>query len=338
MNARTWLGLVVAGAVAPLAVAPADERLHRQSRPVMGSLAEIQVYHADDAIAGRAIAAALDEMARVDRLLSNYRPDSELSRMNAGAARAPFRASAELFEFVRRCRTLFEETGGTFDPTQGAVVRAWGFFTRHPARPGAAEAEAAKARAGFDKVRLDEAAQSVSYAVDGLEFDPGGIGKGYAADRAVTVLERFGIASALVSAGGSTICALGRPPGREGWRVAVRDPARPMAALRYVTLRDSAISTSGTSQSFVDADGIRYGHIIDPRTGEPGQGVCQVTVIAPTATDSDAFTKAAFLLPHEALQRVFEGRRGVHVLRVDGPCGSGTVWITPWSSGVFRDD
>jgi len=330
--------LVLAGAVATLAAAQVEERLHRQSRPVMGSLAEVQVYHPDAALARRAMASALDEMERVDRLLSNYRPDSELSRMNASAGRAPFRASAELFAFVRRCRALFEATAGTFDPTMGAVVRAWGFFTRHPARPTPVEAAAARARAGFDKVRLDEAAHTVSYAVDGLEVDPGGIGKGYAADRAAAVLRELGVASALVSAGGSTLYAVGRPPGREGWKVAVRDPTRPMAALRYVRLRDEAVSTSGTSQNFVDAGGVRFGHIIDPRTGEPGQGVCQVTVIAPTATDSDAFTKAAFLLSHEALLRVLDGRRDLHVLRVDGPCERGTIWVTPWSSGVFLND
>jgi thiamine biosynthesis lipoprotein len=339
MTQRLWRLLVPAAVAAALAAPRAEERLHRQSRPLMGSLAEIQAYHADAALAERAIAAALDEMARVDRLLSNYRADSELSRMNAAAARAPFPASAELFAFLQQCRALFEQTAGTFDPTVGAVVRAWGFFTRHPARPTAAEAAAAKARAGFDKVRLDAAARTVSYAVDGLELDPGGIGKGYAADRAVAVLKAFGVASALVSAGGSTIAALGHPPGQEGWKVAIRDPARPMTALRHVRLRDSAVSTSGASQNFVDAEGKRFGHIIDPRTGEPGQGVCQVTVIAPTAADSDAFTKPAYLLPHDALQRLFDGRRGIHVLRVDGACGSGgAVWITPWSSGVFLNN
>ncbi len=305
---------------------------------MMGSLAEIQAYHADPELATRAIAAALDEMERVDLLISNFRPASELSRMNAHASKAPFQASAELFAFVTQCRTYFEETRGTFDPTIGPVVRAWGFFTSRPARPAATDAAAARARSGFDKVRLDEAAQTVSYAVDGLEFDPGGIGKGYAADRAVAVLRQQGISSALVSAGGSTLIALGRPPDREGWKVAVRNPAKPLTAARFVRLRDAALSTSGTSQNFVEEDGRRYGHIIDPRTGEPGEGVCQVTLIAPTATDSDALTKAAYLLSRESLTTWLSSRGSVHVLRIDGPCdGGGAIWITPWSSGVFLE-
>jgi FAD:protein FMN transferase len=331
---------VLACAVLAFGATPRTEQEpHRQSRRVMGSLAEIQVYHADAELATRAITAALDEMERVDGLLSNYRPDTELSRMNAGAPKAPFRASRELYDFVKRSRAYFDETLGTFDPTIGPVVRAWGFFTARPAAPTAADAAAAKARSGFGKMRLDDASQSVSYTVDGLEFDPGGIGKGYAADRAAAVLRQLGISSALVSAGGSTLYAVGRPPDREGWKVAVRDPARPATSFRYVMLRDNALSTSGIAGRFVQIDGHRYGHIIDPRSGEPIEGMCQVTLIAPNATDSDALTKAAFLLPRESLVKLFAGRTTIHVLRVEGSCeGGSVVWTTPWSSGAFQVD
>jgi thiamine biosynthesis lipoprotein len=120
--------------------------------------------------------------------------------------------------------------------------------------------------------------------------------------------------------------------------VAVRDPARPAAALRHVYLRDGALSTSGSSQRFVDVDGRRYTHIIDPRTGTPAEGGCQVTVTAPTATDSDAFTKPAFLLPRDEVAKLFSGRDGVHVLRIDGTCApGGEVWTTAWSNDVFRN-
>jgi FAD:protein FMN transferase len=337
---RGWSIAVLACALlAPGAAPRAQEALHRQSRRVMGSLAEIQVYHADADLATRAMTAALDEMERVDGLLSNYRPDTELSRMNSAATKAPFRASRELYDFVKRSRAYFDDTLGTFDPTMGPIVRAWGFFTPRPNVPAPAAAAAARARSGFDKVRLDDAARSVSYTVDGLEFDPGGIGKGYAADRAVSVLRQLGISSALVSAGGSTLYAVGRPPDREGWKVAVRDPDKPAASFRYVMLRDNALSTSGIAGRFVQIDGHRYGHIIDPRTGEPVEGMCQVTLVAPSATDSDALTKAAFLLRRESLVKLFAERKAIHVLRIEGACeGSGVVWTTPWSTGVFSLD
>lgn len=321
----------------PPGVAQPEVRPHRQSRLVMGTLAEIQVYHPDADLASRAIDAALTEMQRVDRLLSNYRPDSELSLMNAAAGKAPVRVSDELFAFVAACRRYFDETRGTFDPTVGPIVRAWGFFTPRPMAPSAADDAAARARSGFDKVRIDTAAQTVGYAVDGLELDPGGIGKGYAVDRAVLVLRQHGITSALVSGGGSTLYGLGTPPGQTGWKLAVRDPAHPASALRYVRLRDGALSTSGVSAKFVDVDGRRMGHIIDPRTGRPGEAVCQVTVTAPDATASDALTKAAYLLPRAELESRLAGRTGVHVLRIDGPCRApAATWTTSWSAAVFE--
>lgn len=310
---------------------------YRQSRRIMGTAVEIQAYHSNQRAVERAVTAALDEMDRVDRLLSNYRADSELSRMNHSAAKTPFSASIELYDFVRRCRSFFDETSGTFDPTVGPLVRAWGFFTSDPERPSPGEAAAAKTRSGFDKVRLDDATRLVSYAVEGVELDPGGIGKGYAVDRAAAVLRGAGITSALISAGGSTIYGLGHPPDREGWTVGVRDPAGASPFLRTVTLRDAAISTSGMSEKFVVVDGKRYGHIIDPRTGEPAEAMCQVTVVTPSATDSDALTKAAFLLPRESLVPMGSRRSGLHMLRIEGQCSdSPVIWITPWSNGIFQ--
>ena len=326
--------LLTPGAAGALQDSSDKATAYKESRKVMGTLCEVQVYHPDAAIAARAMTAALDEMSRVDRLLSNYLPDSELSHMNASAAKAPFRASPELYEFVKRARAYFDQTGGTFDPTMGAIVRAWGFFTSQPSRPNAADLAAAKARAGFDKVRLDDATRSVSFAVDGIEIDPGGIGKGYAADRAAAVLRDMGVTSALVSAGGSSLYAIGRPPARAGWKVAVQDPSRRGDALAFVTLRDNALSTSGIAEKFVIEGPHRYAHIIDPRTLEPHEGMCQVTVVSADATSSDALTKAAFLLSREELVRLFAARTGTHALRVEGACDRG-VWTTPWSGAVF---
>ena len=307
---------------------------HRQSRRIMGTLCEVQIYHADADMAARAATAALDEMSRVDALLSNYLPDSELTRMNHEAGKGAFVASPELYGFVKRSRAFFDETLGTFDPTMGTIVRAWGFFTSQPARPAADDLARAKAQAGFSHVALDDATRSVRYEVDGLEIDPGGIGKGYAVDRAVDVIRGRGITSALISAGGSTLYAIGHPPGREGWKVSVRDPAKVAESLAFVTLNDNALSTSGVAEKLVVEGSHRYAHIIDPRTKEPSERMCQVTLIAPDATSSDALTKAAFLLTHEELSRLFEAHRSIHVMRVEDTC-SGPVWSTPWSTAIF---
>jgi FAD:protein FMN transferase len=314
----------------------ADPSLHKQSRKLMGTFFEIQVYHADAAAADRAMTRALDEMQRVDRLLSNYDPASELSAMNRTASQSPYRASEELFGFIKQCQMFFKDTVRAFDPTVGPLVRAWGFFTRQPARPSDEAIAAAKAESGFDKVQLDDAARTVSYSVPGLEIDPGGIGKGYAVDQAVQVLKQQGIVSALISAGGSTLYAVGHPPDRAGWQIAVADPSDPQKHIAMVELRDDSLSTSGVSQQSVQVGSHRYSHIFDPRNGEPVEGMCQVTVIAPTATESDALTKAAFILSRDSTVQLFRRRADVHALRVEGPCGAGSsVWMTPWSAEAF---
>ena len=310
---------------------------YRQSRLLMGTLCEIEVYHHAAATAERALGAALDEMQRVDRLLTNYDAKSELSAMNREAGRAPFHASPELFEFLQASARYVAISERAFDPTVGPLVRAWGFFTPTPARPSDAAVAAARAHSGFDKVHLDPAARTVSFAVDGMEFDPGGIGKGYAVDRAIRVLRERGVASALVSAGGSTIFGLGHPPDRDAWRVAVRNPAQEDKPFAFVSLADNAMSTSGTSEKFVERAGRRFSHLFDPRTGEPVERMCQASVVSPAAMDSDALTKPAFVLDRDGVVRILRGRAATHALRVEGDCDAPrAVWTTPWSDAVFQ--
>ena len=317
-------------------LAPAEPSLHKQARRIMGTFCEVQIYDSNSSRAEKAIAAALDEMQRVDRLLSNYDPASELSTINRDAARSPVRASAELYSFLKACRGFHDETMGTFDPTVGPLVRAWGFFTAHPAVSSAPEIAAARLKSGFDKVILNDEERTVSFAVAGVEIDPGGIGKGYAVDRAVGVLKKQKIHSALVSAGGSTLYAVGHPPGHDAWRLAVRNPANDVQPYAMVALRDNSISTSGISEQSVQVAGHRYSHIFDPRTGEPVEGVCQVSVVAPTAVESDAMTKAAFILPRDTLTQLFRKHAGTHALKIEGACdAAGSRWATPWSSSVF---
>ncbi len=330
--------ILVAAAGGLAASAQGPDLPRRGTRRIMGTFCEILTYHPDPDLAERVISDALDEMQRVDRLLSNYDPSSELSAMNREASQGPFRASVELFTFVERCHEYFTATAGAFDPSVGPLVRAWGFFTPRPAKPPASVIAAARQASGFDKVRLDDVLRTVSYAVPGLEIDPGGIGKGYAVDMAVAVLQRAGITSALVSAGGSTLRAIGHPPGRPTWRLGIGDPSDRERAVRFVLLRDASVSTSGVSEKSVIADGHRYSHIFDPRSGHPVEGMCQVSVVTGNATESDALTKAAFVLPRDAVRRTFEPEKRVHVLRMEGVCGPDrVVWTTPWSAAVFAE-
>jgi FAD:protein FMN transferase len=161
--------------------------------------------------------------------------------------------------------------------------------------PHRAEIRSAMAKVGYQKVRLDKATRTVRFERAGVELDPGGIGKGYAVDRVVDVLKKNGIEMALVTAGGSSMYGLGAPPGEAAWKVKVRHPKNPHMNVGEVKLRNSSMSTSGTSEKFFVAGGRVYSHIFDPRTGYPAQGMLSVSVTAPKTIDSEAWTKPLFI-------------------------------------------
>lgn len=309
---------------------------HKQMRYVMGTLCEITIYDEDPVRAERAMNQAFEEMQRVDRLLSNYDPHSELSRMNRTAAAGPFKASVELFQFVTACQRFYRITQGAFDPTVGPLVRAWGFFGLHPHVPRRSEVEAARDKVGMGKVELDQVHALISYGVEGMEIDPGGIGKGYAVDRAVGTLKRAGITSALVNAGSSSLYAIGHPPGQASWRIGIKDPFFPNHPAAFVALLDNSLSTSGSLEKRVQEGSQTFSHIFDPRSGAPVGGVLEVSVIAPTATESDALTKAAFVLSPPDAFGLFQKLGGVHALRFERSGSAGwRLRMTPWSQSEF---
>jgi len=262
----------------------------------MGTLFTIYLYAADSRQADADFGMAFDEIDRLDASLSNYRPNSELSRINRSAFREAVTTDPEVFEFLRRSFDYARRTDGAFDITVGPLMRAWGFFRGSGHYPSADELRQARASVGWQKVLLDDAARTVRFQVQGVELDPGGIGKGYAVDQAVSKLRESGVESALVDAGSSTIYALGAPPGKDGWPVQVPRPQDRKQSIATVLLRDNALSTSGNYEKFFKLDGRLYCHIMDPRTGAPVQGVLQTTVIVPQATDSDALSTATFVM------------------------------------------
>lgn len=335
-----WIptAIVVAASMAAMAFSESRPQplLHKQMRYMLGTLCEITVYDEEPKRAELATNLAFEEMQRVERLLSNYDPESELSRMNRMAASGPFGVSVGLFEFMTQCQMFYRITEGAFDPTVGPLVRAWGFFGSQPRVPALDEVEAARAKVGMGKVELDEAHEMIRFLVQGMEIDPGGIGKGYAVDRAVEALRRSGIVSALVNAGGSTLYAVGSPPGRGFWRIGVKDPSVPDRAVIFVPLRDNSLSTSGSLERHVREGGRTFGHIFDPRSGMPVEGVLEVSAVAPTATESDALTKAAFVLSPPDAFEIFKKLDGVHAMRFERRGSNGwRLWMTPWSQSVF---
>jgi thiamine biosynthesis lipoprotein len=275
-------------AAGPIRVEKADE--------AMGTTFSVVLYGADRAQLETAASAAIDEAHRLDELLSNYKPQSEWSNVNRSAAQHPVKVSAELFQLLSDCIRYSTESGGTFDITVGPLMKVWGFYKGEGELPRKPEVTDALRRIGYRHVHLDSASQTVQFDSPGVELDPSGIGKGYAVDRMVEILKQHGVESALVSGSGSSIYGLGAPPEEpRGWRITIRVPKNPQKAAAEVFLKDTSLSTSGSYEKFFWAKGRRYAHIMDPRTGYPARGTASVSVLAPRAIDSEAWTKPFFI-------------------------------------------
>jgi thiamine biosynthesis lipoprotein len=197
-------------------------------------------------------------------------------------------------------------------------MRAWGFFRANGHFPNQKELAHARAATGWTQVALDPLLRTVRFRVPNMELDLGGIGKGYAVDRVVTLLREAGVQAAFVDAGSSTVYALGSPPGKNGWKVLVPEPGKRSSAVSEVMLRDQSLSTSGNYEKFFQLNGKTYCHIMDPRRGYPVQGMLQTTVIARTATDTDALSTTLFVLGPDAGRRMLQSLPEISAMWITG--------------------
>ena len=286
--------LFLSGIFGRAAVSSEELRLE-SSADAMGSTYSLVLYGQDRARLEMASEDAFEEVRRLDRLLSNYRPESEWSQVNRYAAEHPVKVSAELFHLLSACVEYSRQSEGAFDISVGPLMKVWGFYKGSGHLPQRAEVSKALEKVGYRNILLDASSKTVRFAREGVELDPGGIGKGYAVDRMVDILRRDGIESALVSASGSSIYALGAPPGETGWKVRIRDPKDEAKTVTEVTLKNESMSTSGSYEKFFWAEGKIYSHIMDPRTGYPSTGMLSASVITPLTLDSEAWTKPYYI-------------------------------------------
>jgi thiamine biosynthesis lipoprotein len=295
------------------------------SADTMGSVFSVVAWGEDQGHLESAIAAALDEARRLDEMLSNYKPSSELSEVNRRAAKGPVGVSDELFRLLETCDEYSRASEGTFDITVGPLMKVWGFYRGSGHFPHRAEILGALGHVGYQKMVLDAASRTVRFTEDGVELDPGGVGKGYAVDRMVEILKESGIKSALVSAGSSSIFALGAPPGEPGWKVAIKDPRDTTKSAATVTLRDQSLSTSGNYEKFFVAEGKVWSHIMDPRTGYPAMGTLSVSLITPQTIDSEIWAKPYYILGRQwTIQHM---RKDFRVFFCEDKADSPCVWL-----------
>lgn len=296
-------------------MAPAQTTLLiKRVRPAMGTFVEVSLYGLTKAQANEASAAVFSEFARIEDSMSAWKPTSQLSNVNAAAGKAAVVVDQELFDLVKRALSFAEETEGAFDPTFAAMWGLWTFGDDGVDQlPNPKEVEKRRSLIDYRKVKLDPKARTIFLEREGMKLGLGGIAKGYATDRAAAILRERGARDFLIKAGGE-LFASGTKGGKK-WRVGIRDPRSPdhFAAL---ALEDRAFDTSGDYERFFEANGERYHHIIDPKTGYPATRSRSATVLAKEATTSDALSTALFVLGPKRAMPLVEKMPGVEAVLV----------------------
>ncbi len=290
--------------------APGEFSLIRVSRRAMATTFEIAIPVGS---LRDPVAAAEDALNLIDTLeqqMTVFRDDSEVSRLNATAADDLVEVEPRLFALLERCLVWTKETTGAFDIATGTLTRVWGFFRRDARVPPPRELVEAMQATGSRHVILDPVRHAVKYRVSGLELNLGAVGKGYALDRAAELLRRkWGVRSALLQGGGSSVYAIGMPPGdSRGWPVRLKHPTIAEQTLGTLFLCDAGLGTSAATFQFFEYNGRKLGHLLDPRTGWPAAGTASASVVAPTAAEADAMSTAAFVLGAEGALRLTQLR------------------------------
>jgi FAD:protein FMN transferase len=295
---------------------PAPLSRHEFVEPHMGTLWRITLYAPSPAAASQAALAAFARVAALDRMMTDYDPDSELMRLSKSPPGQPVQVSDDLFQVLKQGQEIARRSEGAFDVTAGSVVQVWRRARRQRQMPEPARVEAARRAVGFRKLELDERAQTVTLKGDQMRLDLGGIAKGFGADAALKELKKTGLPRALVAASGDL--AIGdAPPGKKGWRVGVGLPGWGNTNLAgLLLLQNKGVSTSGDTEQYVELDGVRFSHIVDPRTGRALTNHLQVTIVADCTTRSDALATTVCVLGAEAGLRLIEADRRAAVLVV----------------------
>lgn len=306
----------------------------------MGTLLEVTVYRpaGEDAAATADLRAAYEAIAEVDRRMSLYRDDSELSALNDTAGSGPVGASPALLEVLQAARRYGSLSRGAFDVTVEPLVQVWGlYFFERDELPAATQIEAARRRVGHHRIRLDVEAGTVGLE-EGTHVDLGAIAKGYAVDRALARLSERGVPAALLDLGGN-IGVLGTPPGESSWEIGVRHPRDTDSLLGSLRLDPGrSVATTGDYERFVEIDGERYAHVIDPRSGWPVRGIFAVTVVAPDGIAADALSTAAYVLGPRDGMALLEACAGVEGLVVTPAAENESAGLrVELTSGLLED-
>lgn len=295
--------------------APASPIVAKRTQMHMGTLVTITGVASDKAVADRALQDAFDEIKRLEQLLSTWRSDSELSHINTEAGRHPVSVSQETLELVVRSLEMAQLTHGGFNIALGPAIEAWN-VTEQQRIPTDEELQQLKPLVDWTSIQVNIQARSIYLPHKGMRIDVGGIGKGYAADRAVEKMKQAGAISGVVAISGD-IKTFGMLPGQQGFPIGIRHPRQDDLVLATIDLQDEAISTAGDYERFFERDGIRYHHILDPLTLQPARACQSVTVIAKEGITADGLDTGVFVLGPKEGMALVERLPGIEAVIVD---------------------
>ena len=285
----------------------------QREEAIMGTRVAVELWTEDAALAERAMDAVIAEMRRTDELMSTYRPESLLSRVNDEAARHPVVVVPEIIDVVEQALEFSRLTDGAFDVTYASVGYLYDYRERR--RPSEAVIEQHLPAVDYRQVVVNRKDGTIRFRREGVRIDLGGIAKGYAVDRSIELLSQLGIRHAMVNAGGDTRL-LGDRDGRP-WVVGVRDPRNERRTILRMPLEDESISTSGDYERYFEEDGVRYHHILEPGTGKAARGIRSVTVIGSKSIETDALSTSVFVLGIERGMQLVSRLPGFEAVIVD---------------------
>lgn len=272
---------------------------YKRTLKLMGSRFDITVVANDEAQGNASIAVAIAEITRIEKLISSWDPNSQTSSINRNAGIKPVRVDTELFNLIERAIKISKLTDGAFDISYASMDRIWKFDGSMDVMPSEVEIMTSVAKVGFNNIVLDKNESTVFLKLEGMKIGFGGIGKGYAADKAKALLIAQGAPSGIINASGD-MNTWGKQPDGSEWKVAITNPMNKNKVFALLPITDGAVVTSGNYEKFVNFNGKRYTHIIDPRSGYPSSGIISVTVFAPTAELADALATSVFVMGKEA--------------------------------------
>ncbi len=291
-------------------------RHFRKDSVLMTSHFEISALTGDDDLGHRAILAAYDEIGRIEKLISEWDPNSQTSAINANAGIKPVVVDLELFQLIRRSVKVSEITDGAFDISFAAIDKHWKFDMSMTALPDSAQLKKSVAKINYRNIILNEAEHSVFLKEEGMKIGFGGIGQGYAVNMARKLMISMGIDDGMVNSSGD-IVAWGNGVNGRPWRIGIADPNKEKPYIAYLEIKEMAVVTSGDYERYSVIDGVRYAHIIDPKTGYPCRGLKSVTIVCADVEIADALATGVFVLGQEKGLALIEKMAGVDCILVN---------------------